>query len=132
MYAEEIAERLREFEELGFERWPHWWKKAESVAGAWQERFRVRVVKRFILPPLPPLPPPLLPPLPLPPPLPPPLLPLPLPPPRPLRVRLRRPPPRPRGSPGRRASCPVALRTTLAAWCEISLSSRRASLSSPF
>ena len=46
MYAEEIAERLFEEREMGFERWPHWWKKAESVAaGAWQERFRVRVVK---------------------------------------------------------------------------------------
>ena len=45
MYAEEIAERLFEERDMGFERWPHWWKKAESVAGAWQERFRVRVVK---------------------------------------------------------------------------------------
>ena len=70
----------------------------------------------FTLPP-PPLPPPPLPPLPLPPPLPPPPLPpLPLPPPLPPRARGLRRPPRPRGSPGLRASCPGALRTTLAAW----------------
>ena len=55
---------------------------------------------------VPPLPPPPLPPLP--PPLPP----------QPRPGRRRRPPPRLRGSPGRRASCPVALRTTLAAWLQ--------------
>ena len=63
-----------------------------------------------------PLPPPLLPPpLPLPRTLPPPL-PLLLPPPQPRQGLGRRHPPRLRGNPGRRVSCPGARRTTWAAW----------------